>query len=106
MGLIDIREVTELLEDLDGLPSFMGMNDDSPIDFEDHDTAMALWYGTGNVDSGLHYDDNAGGFVALIAGRKHVLLFPPGDQHKLYMRTEPGHVMESKLFLAEMLGDQ
>ena len=106
MGLIDIREMKELREDLGGLPSFMWVDNGSPIEFADHHQAMALWYGTGNVDSGLHYDANSGGFVALIAGRKHILLFPPGDRDKLYLRTASGHTMESELFVAETLGDR
>ena len=104
MGLIDVREMKELRRDLNGLPSFMWVENNSPIKFQDHNQAMALWYGTGDVDSGLHYDANRGGFVALLAGHKHVLLFPPDDRKNLYLRTSFGHAMESELFVAEVLG--
>ena len=43
-----------------------------------------LWASNGDIDSGLHYDENAGGFLMQITGKKHILMFPNGNAKKLY----------------------
>ena len=46
-----------------------------------------LWASNGDIDSGLHFDENKGGFVMTVVGEKHVCLFPNGDAENLYMRN-------------------
>jgi len=73
------------------------------LKFGDHESSLALWVGTGEVDSGLHYDQNEGGFMYLASGKKQIILFPQSDREYLYMRKEPGHQMESSIFIRELI---
>ena len=42
-----------------------------------------FWLNNGNIDTGLHYDDNHG-LLCLFSGKKVVTLFPPSDTKYLY----------------------
>ena len=68
-------------------------------------TRACLWASNGEVDSGLHWDENQGGFLTQIVGRKEVLLFPPSDSPRLYPSQERFHHMESRLFVRRDLPD-
>jgi hypothetical protein len=68
------------------------MKDDSHgLKFTDHHQTVALWAGTGgDVDSGLHFDQNKGGFMYLASGKKQIMMFPQSDYDNLYMRRDFG----------------
>ena len=51
------------------------------------------------VDSGLHWDQNSGGFLTQVVGTKDIVLFPLMDTEFLYMRTDRGHHFESSLYM-------
>ena len=54
-----------------------------------------MWVSNGDIDSGLHFDENNGGFLMQVSGEKHVNLFPPSDKPNLYMRNQ----QESSIFI-------
>mmetsp|Transcript_8630 Transcript_8630/g.15673 ORF Transcript_8630/g.15673 Transcript_8630/m.15673 type:complete len:270 (+) Transcript_8630:289-1098(+) len=105
MGLIDIRDFPEIMNDLDSLPTFMRKDSSHNLQYGDHHQSMALWVGRGDADSGLHFDTNFGGFMYLVSGRKQVMMFPNEDAAYLYMRGG-SHRMESSLFLGQILERQ
>jgi len=104
MGLLDIRKVPKLQEDLADLPNFMKKHDSHSLNFSNHHQSMGFWVGVGgDIDSGLHFDQNRGGFMYLASGKKQILMFPQEDKQHLYMRKEGGHKMESSIFCAKVL---
>ena len=91
VGLVDVRGVRELEPALSQtIPSFMRRHESHTIPFGDHATTTALWVGTGNVDSGMHFDENRGGFMLLVSGHKDTL---------------KGPTRESSIFVAKELRD-
>ena len=106
VGLVDLQDVEELKRDAKvGLPSFMfkAEDEDHGIPYKDGVSELGLWVGSGDIDSGLHYDHNAGGFMYLVQGSKQVMMFPQSDKRHLYMSQKYMHTMESTLFLGELL---
>lgn len=82
-GAVDVSALPELLRDLRPLPECM-----DPMHlpaYPDRDPSMLtmLWASNGDVDSGLHYDENSGGFLMQVTGRKEIVMFPPSDSVSL-----------------------
>ncbi|GMI09339.1 hypothetical protein TrVE_jg757 [Triparma verrucosa] len=106
VGLVDLHGVEELKRDAKiGLPNFMFKvkNQEHSIPYTEGVSTLGLWVGSGDIDSGLHYDQNAGGFMYLVQGSKQVIMFPQSDRPNLYMNEKIMHKMESTLFLGELL---
>lgn len=107
VGLVDLQDVEDLKRDAEvGLPSFMFKAKSKAghsIPYTDGVSELGLWVGSGDIDSGLHYDHNSGGFMYLVQGSKQVMMFPQSDKPYLYMSQRTGHTMESTLFLGELL---
>ena len=103
IGLVPIWSFPEILADLQGsLPAFM-LNGYSNV-FQYRRESLAIWAGRGgDVDSGLHYDENLGGFMLVAKGVKEVLLFPHSDIEHLYMRQELWHSAESSIYIGDIL---
>ena len=43
----------------------------------------AWWANNKELNSGLHYDDNGGGYLGVLTGKKVALLIPPEDAHDI-----------------------
>ena len=98
VGLVDIAGKAELLGDLSPLPPFMTRG--AVPSMGEH--GARIWGNNGDVDTGLHYDENHGGFMLQVVGRKDVVLFPNKDENHLYMRSQHGaHKAESSLFISK-----
>ena len=104
IGLMDIRSSKALLQDVLPKPPFLRGIPDGPV-LSSTDTREAIWASNSGsfLDSGLHFDENRGGFLTQVVGAKEIILFPPGDQKYLYMKHAFGHRHESKLFLSRDL---
>ena len=88
MGNVDLRKTPTLLDDLqiDTWPKRMqNMN-------------YSWWACNGAIDTGLHYDENHGGYLAVVRGRKKVLLLPPEDAKHVDMSQEVHRPHESNIF--------
>ena len=106
VGLQDISVMKGLASDARSwVPSFMchgcGYEEESLIT-EAHSQSLAMWAGNGDINTGLHFDENEGGFLLVVTGRKDVVLFPPSDLPQLYLRNR----MESSVFVEKQLGSQ
>ena len=92
-GAADVSQIPQLLADLNPLPSFMEA-DRLPRDksaFSDAKMESMLWASNGDVDSGLHFDRNGGGFLMQVTGRKEIVMFPPSDSSNLYPKSGDGN---------------
>jgi len=73
IGGVEFDDVSGLLADLEDIPYFMNRSKSS-LPYKKESGWYGLWLGTGLIDSGLHFDENHGGFVLMIVGEKEVLL--------------------------------
>ena len=97
-GLFDISSQEQLLKDIEPLPSFL--REDGGLPYTSSSTRSCLWASNAEyVDSGLHWDQNSGGFLTQVVGTKDIVLFPLMDTEFLYMRTDRGHHFESSLYM-------
>ena len=103
-GLVDLQKLRVLVGDVLPRPPFLLGPPHGPT-FNSQYTRDALWASNshGYVDSGLHWDENRGGFLTQVVGTKEVILFPHTDLPHLYMRTIQGHMHESSVFLSRDL---
>ena len=69
--------------DLPSLPSFL------------HDLKWLWWGNNKELNSGLHFDENGGGYLGVLTGKKEVLLMPPESKTYLPMYTNSNR---SKIF--------
>jgi hypothetical protein len=86
-GAANVSGIPQLLQDLEPLPLFM-QDAQLPRDrssFSDHTMESMVWASNGDVDSGLHFDRNGGGFLMQVTGRKEIIMFPPSDAADLYV---------------------
>lgn len=99
----------DLLRDLAPLPPFMRaplLPQDASCTADtcsDGKANSMVWASNGDVDSGLHFDRNGGGFLMVVTGRKDVVLFPPSDGPNLYTKPVEGGSHESSCFIGRDL---
>jgi hypothetical protein len=55
----------------------------NPPHFKDKDIESNLFISSGNHDTGLHYDDNAG-ILSVLKGKKYITLYPPHNSSYLH----------------------